>query len=146
MWPSKVATRAWMSSQISGQVACQGRGHLGAAGVMDTDEQNLQGAGCDLARDLGCGQELVAGETLGQDRQERAEPGYRFQGGAGPVHGPLHALPVEDAVVVVGQAIHDPGVVRGSQHRFGVWCGHGGLLVRLRSRTLSGKNVCGGRG
>jgi hypothetical protein len=59
------------------------------------------------------GQEPVAGEALGQDQQEVGELGDRSQGGALLLDCKLDGLPVEDAVIAVGQVIHDPGVFRG---------------------------------
>ena len=68
---------------VAGEVAEPAGGHLGAAGVVDAEEQHGGLVGRSLSFDLGEGLEAVAGEAFGEDGSEGGDGGLRERVGRG---------------------------------------------------------------
>ena len=67
---SRFGTAGVHQDAVAGEVLQPAGGHLGAAGVVDAEEQDGGGGHVDLSFDLGEGLEAVAGEAFGEDRGE----------------------------------------------------------------------------
>lgn len=83
-------------------------GHLGPAGVVDADEEDLGYLLGDPSFGLGRGLELVLGVACGEDRQVVGDPGDGLEGLAGLGDRAGHGLAWEDALVGVGELVDDP--------------------------------------
>jgi len=71
--------------------------HLGPAGVVDADEEDLGHIGHESSLDLGEGAEALAGEPLGEQGQEGGDLGRLGQLGERLVDEALDGLDREDA-------------------------------------------------
>ncbi|CDZ91523.1 hypothetical protein RHRU231_840052 [Rhodococcus ruber] len=117
----------------TGVVIQQGGGHLGAAGVVHTDEQHLRNVLGDGAFGLGqCGQAFG-----GEARGERGQVGVDGRGAAqrriGLEHHPFDGLRGEDPVVLVGEVLGGTLEYRLRHEQFGLVAvgvvGHVGSLA-----------------
>jgi hypothetical protein len=91
-----------------GVVVEEGGGHLAAAGVVDTDEQDLGDVAHDGSLGLGEGTEALAGEAVDEQGDEVDHPGPAHAVD-GLVHEPFDGLQRVDATELLGQRLDRAG-------------------------------------
>lgn len=96
--------------RVPGVVGQQGRGDLGASGVVLADEEHLRhpcmpGVGCGGGPGVGQGRQPVGGEVPGQRRQMGAHPGGAGQGRVGLEDHPFHQIGREHPGVPLRQVL-----------------------------------------
>jgi len=89
----------------AGEVVEPAEGHLGATGVVDAEEQDDGDALVGFALDLGESLEALAGEALGEQRQERRDAGAAGELLVAGLEEQLDGLNRERALVLAGEVL-----------------------------------------